>query len=40
MQVPQTEQAVHNFEINAETLITITGFLGAILLLIDVIALK
>ena len=33
-------QPVHHFDISTETLITITGFLGAILLLLDVITLR
>jgi len=35
-----TERPVHYPEITAETIITITGFLGAIMLLLDVIALR
>ncbi len=40
MQDMQTGRGVHNFEINTETLISVIGFLGAILLLVDVIALR
>ena len=35
-----TKRPVHYPEITAETIITITGFLGAIMLLLDVIALR
>jgi len=31
---------VNNLEINTETLITVAGFLGAILLLLDVVVVK
>ena len=35
-----TNRPVHHFDISTETLITITGFLGAILLLLDVITFR